>query len=280
MIAAPPISSDAHLRDRAFTLIELLIVIAIIAVLIGILLPALGSGRERARMVLCQSNQRQIGMAQQFYADEFDEYIIREAGGIACREDDRYSMPWALGYRPYIDSTKNWDVIRNDWFEDAAYYRDPSRPDVDGHQIHYVNNGMGFHRNDAGEVEWASFKPATKRYAMPFTSSVYYLTGYTEDEDGGYYRGIYRPNATNWRVAVFYDARARNGFHVRQDSGGRRTEPHRHGSGANILFMDGHASFTRAEDMDDETNWIDLDFRYTLPPSSPASDIRKCPQGS
>ena len=47
----------------------------IIAVLIGILLPALHGGREQGRAVQCLSNQRQIGMAQQFYADEFDEYI-------------------------------------------------------------------------------------------------------------------------------------------------------------------------------------------------------------
>lgn len=100
--------------ERAFTLIELLIVIAIIAVLIGILLPALRGGREQGRAVQCLSNQRQIGMAQQFYADEFDEYIIREAGGYACRQDDRFSMPWALGYRPYIDGSKTWEVIRND----------------------------------------------------------------------------------------------------------------------------------------------------------------------
>ncbi len=266
--------------ERAFTLIELLIVIAIIAVLIGILLPALRGGREQGRAVQCLSNQRQIGMAQQFYADEFDEYIIREAGGYACRQDDRFSMPWALGYRPYIDGSKTWEVIRNDWFEDAPYYRDPARPDRDGHKIHYVNNGMGFIRNEAGDPEWESFKPATKRYALPFPSDVYYLTGYTTDDSGAYQRIVYPPNATNWRVAVFYDARANNGAHVRLDSPARRTEPFRHGKGANILFMDGHASFVRAEVMGDETNWIDFDFRYQLPPSSPASDPRDCPQGS
>ncbi len=263
-----------------FTLIELLIVIAIISVLISFLLPALRGGREQARAVQCLSNQRQIGMAQQFYADEFDEYIIREAGGQPCRRDDRYSMPWALGYRPYIDPTKNWDVIPNDWYEDAPYFRDPARPDRDGHQIHYVNNGMGFHKDSEGEPDWVSFKPVTKRFAMLFPSDVYYLTGYTEDTSGQYYRIVYPPNATNWRVGVFYDARANNGAHVRLDSGNRRTEPYRHGKGANILYMDGHASFVRAENMSDETQWIDQDFRYKLPPSSPAGDPRNCPPGS
>lgn len=62
-------------KNNAFTLIELLVVVAIISLLVSILLPSLGKAKVLARVVLCQSNQRQLIMGCNLYAEENQEYF-------------------------------------------------------------------------------------------------------------------------------------------------------------------------------------------------------------
>jgi len=86
---------QSPVRAAAFTLVELLIVIGIIALLIGILLPVLGRARETAKRVTCLSNLRQMVIAANAYAvDHNGAYPI--AYYWASDESACYSYAWDL----------------------------------------------------------------------------------------------------------------------------------------------------------------------------------------
>lgn len=64
------------MKSKAFTLIELLVVIAIIAVLMAILMPALNRVKEQGKRTVCLNNIKQMALAWNLYADDFDSKIV------------------------------------------------------------------------------------------------------------------------------------------------------------------------------------------------------------
>ena len=107
------LTSRLHFRN-AFTLVELLVVIGIIALLISILLPALNKAREQAKTIVCASNEKQILLAWQMYISENKNHtpawppVGQDYPGTG-------GSPFMRGLGYYMDSTRGGlGVIRYD----------------------------------------------------------------------------------------------------------------------------------------------------------------------
>lgn len=84
-------ASDSICRCSGFTLIEKLVVIAIVTVLLGILLPAIRGVLERGEAIQCSSNLRQIGAAALLWTNDHDGQLP-DMGNCFSRSDQDYSL--------------------------------------------------------------------------------------------------------------------------------------------------------------------------------------------
>jgi prepilin-type N-terminal cleavage/methylation domain-containing protein/prepilin-type processing-associated H-X9-DG protein len=238
-----PSRRTQHVRG-AFTLVELLVVIGIIALLISLLLPSLNKAKKAANRTVCMSNFKQMFLAMQMYSSENRGWIF------PVGDDDGSGRPRNFGAAHPPD--KRWPV-----YVRAFNIKVPADP------IKYVSQFGTFNNTDypagiASENIPVAFdaKPYTPRVMIcpedvdSFDSHSYVLNAHLADQRirfGTIRLGTAR-SSSNVIVAGEKKTQERDYFMNRDGFGGynyefqRVVEQYRHGIalGSNYLFMDGH----------------------------------------
>ena len=226
-----------NLKLKVFTLIELLIVIAIIAILAGMLLPALNKARLKARTISCASNIKEIGLAVNLYQGDHNEYI----------------PPWAAANE--TGSGKFWMYkLSNYNNRNAAAWICPGSPDSAGYSyvksapdystligrlINYQTIGINAITSNVNG-DRGFYDKYIKGTVIKKPSLLIYA-GDSTGKDAGYYNPKNGNDGGYMSVFVYPD----NGSSYNA----------RHSSGINLLFADGHVNWTSRVQMQ---NWINV----------------------
>lgn len=116
---------------RAFTLLELLVVIGIVAILAGLLVMVLGSMRARAQRGECMANLRSLHIAADLYVQENNQWPQINVAANQGKTDEEFAELWIAALQPYGPQRKTWICPSLQTAMGNPDYDDPANARID-----------------------------------------------------------------------------------------------------------------------------------------------------
>ncbi len=241
-------------KIKAFSLVELLVVISIIAFLLSVLMPALGKTRDQARRILCASNLKTIGMAEIMFSQASDNWHLPAFYWNESRDPDAEEAMWFQNplFITLVDLKGRANEEDTDIFEAEARQGTPQLNDLYcPYDKRTVANG-GLHV-EAGEIVQGS------SYAMNMTSIRPMGTWFVKNKVWALKTDqVVKPAEKiffmdgQWFVVYIGGAEYKRVWDVYGDRMGAwewDAASYRHDEGANIAFYDGHVEYWPKEEI-------------------------------
>ncbi|WP_432798344.1 type II secretion system protein [Poriferisphaera sp. WC338] len=228
---------------RAFTLIELLVVISIIALLVGILLPALGAARKTAQAANCLSNQKQLTTAWLIYATEYKDHAVMlqtDWPGLPNAVDaDRAYWPGLLNKSGILSDPKFYDCPSYDPERTLHLTVDVDNP-KDGNWF-YVQYGYNYLHIGSQIRNASKIFGGGKWYTVDAEPITPKMSDIRKPTSTVIFADSYGPN---WQ---FLNSANESGIYIIRDSWNTPPsgiyEAHaRHSSAVNTSYADGHVT--------------------------------------
>jgi prepilin-type N-terminal cleavage/methylation domain-containing protein/prepilin-type processing-associated H-X9-DG protein len=221
--------------SSGFTLIELLVVIAIIGLLAAILFPVFARARENARRASCQSNLKQMALAEMQYIQDYDERFS------AITTTTPYNLATGVTVFPY-----GWADALQPYAKSLKIYQCPSNP-VKPSTNPLTNTYTDYWINSWLNVPAAS--PSDGSAKGIHVAQVTYPANTVMFGDGS--QGRARYNITGWNATwgdtQAQEAKGTGNFGAYIEAAG---SAQRHLEGANYAFTDGHVKWLKGEGAD------------------------------